>query len=570
MPSDTDPAANPEQPRQPATFASDHPGYDVEKSRVILIGASDYDRDPKNFKSLRAARHNLCDLDDLFADKTVVGIQDIERLDNRSYPELVDKLRSLCTPGLKYLIVYYVGHGIVSDDRLRLASANTTFVDRDDNAFPYRSLLRIVNGVPDIETKIVILDCCYSGRAAGEGMIRDGLDRAVLLAASGADREAFSPPGRRNTGLTGHLIAVMKEGLPNGRQFLTVRDVFEEVKRRCADGAGGVPKLDRPVAVYFGDGSLINFCHNRQKPLDESTKLFKRVEEIKAKRPALLSVRNLKEKIEERLQNEEVSERLQATGLELEDWIYENVHARKQKALQYEDIVYILQQPEFRDFYEKYDPPIELQRDITSIHIEGRNGDAQVTLSLSGIVSGRPLSCMFQNAYGDFPLGSFKALNLAAESSNGEVLIAPFQIPGTDPTLFEFLIVFVDKIPVGSPFDLKLTWSWKKMFKPLVEEGLDFWVYSPRTSSPTVPQLCIVFHTPAAWGRLAIRNTGSGEGVPCAGDDLPEVARLLADGAGRATPRAAAEEALATGWRIAGLERMTRVVLELRRSSADK
>ncbi|MFV0137091.1 hypothetical protein ACLGIH_28505 [Streptomyces sp. HMX87] len=70
--------------------------------------------------------------------------------------------------------------------------------------------------------EIVVLDCCFSGRAArslaGDDQLaaRAAVDGAYVLAASPRDRIAPAPDGERCTAFTGELPGILRDGVEDG------------------------------------------------------------------------------------------------------------------------------------------------------------------------------------------------------------------------------------------------------------------------------------------------------------------------------------------------------------------
>ncbi len=261
---------------------------DPERSRVILIGSGEFERDEKTYAPLKAVTRNLRSLEKIFSGP-LFGIEDIVRLDNRPYPDLMDRFRKACADETGCLIVYYVGHGTAGADRtLLLADFNTTHDGRDDNAVPFRSLLRHINAHKSSQ-KIVILDCCFSGRAIREFPVpqtmalqpvapppedtvtREHIEEffrgpgklqgSFVVAACAATLQAYSPPNYKHTGFTQHLIDVLEGGIDSVDEVLTIRQVFDAVSQRCENDK---PPLPKPVKSFAEDGDYIPFCYNAQ------------------------------------------------------------------------------------------------------------------------------------------------------------------------------------------------------------------------------------------------------------------------------------------------------------------
>lgn len=148
------------------------------------------------------------------------------------------------------LIFYYIGHGLVSaGNELHLATCATDDLSRGlaYTALPYsavRDALRSCRA----RSVVVVLDCCFSGRAYGSlgSVAEDAFTVAqvrgsYLLSASAHDEQALAPDGQRNTAFTGALVRLLCEGDPRGPRELTLDHVY-----RYLDGTLSELGLPRP------------------------------------------------------------------------------------------------------------------------------------------------------------------------------------------------------------------------------------------------------------------------------------------------------------------------------------
>ena len=85
--------------------------------------------------------------------------------------------------------------------------------------------------------KVVILDCCFSGRAladqAGDeetilGQV--GIEGTYLLTATAANAVALAPPGERYTAFTGTLLGLLNKGIPGGPELLTFGQIYPRLQ----------------------------------------------------------------------------------------------------------------------------------------------------------------------------------------------------------------------------------------------------------------------------------------------------------------------------------------------------
>ncbi|MEV4139394.1 YqgE/AlgH family protein [Dactylosporangium sp. NPDC049742] len=156
------------------------------------------------------------------------------------------------TDGL--LLVYYAGHGLVDpvDGSLVLGLKDTDPAVPYENGLPFEHIRRAVAG-SRARRRIVILDCCYAGRAAGHLAAGDSAsqaiadqsetDETVLLVSAARNRTAQAPQGEPYTAFTGELLRIMHEGLPTGPAVLDVQTIWRELTRRLRQRGYELPEL---------------------------------------------------------------------------------------------------------------------------------------------------------------------------------------------------------------------------------------------------------------------------------------------------------------------------------------
>ncbi|GAA3316449.1 hypothetical protein GCM10020219_035490 [Nonomuraea dietziae] len=166
-------------------------------------------------------------------------------LDPPSPRELGDAIASAAsTEGP--LIVYYVGHGLVSRrGALHLAAAETVSgpLALEHTALPYDLMRRYLldnAGGP----LVVVLDCCFSGRAI-EGMSDPWdvaeISGAYVLTSAGRSEPSFAPDGMAHTAFSGALLRLLTEGAARA-------DAVRRAPPPEQDAAGrGLPEAPRPL-----------------------------------------------------------------------------------------------------------------------------------------------------------------------------------------------------------------------------------------------------------------------------------------------------------------------------------
>jgi len=210
---------------------------DPQRSYAVLIGASTY-----HFSELRdlpAVRRNLDVLAEMFTDQTI-GWLPLERcivLPDPTDVRLVYRtLRRYAGLAEDTLLVYFAGHGRTGQhNELYLSMTDTDPDELRVSALPF-DLIRDVFGDSPAANRVLILDCCFSGRAIQD---MSGPDEAILgqigiegtytLTSSPANAVALAPAGADYTAFTGELITLLRTGIPDGPELLTFATIYRHL-----------------------------------------------------------------------------------------------------------------------------------------------------------------------------------------------------------------------------------------------------------------------------------------------------------------------------------------------------
>lgn len=215
---------------------------------MVLIGASRFDH--PELPDLPAVRHNLHGLAACFRDPTLWGARCTIVADPDSTVALVDPVHEAAAEAEDTLLVYYAGHGLVHPRTLGLLLAVTgSYPGRTHSAVPY-DLVRDNVIEARAARKVVILDCCYSGRALG-GMAdpttavadQASAEGTYLLASAPPNKQALSPPGETYTAFTGALLALLTRGVPNGPPLLRLDTIYRHVRDTLRRGSRPEPQI---------------------------------------------------------------------------------------------------------------------------------------------------------------------------------------------------------------------------------------------------------------------------------------------------------------------------------------
>ncbi|NGO74321.1 hypothetical protein G6045_01270 [Streptomyces sp. YC504] len=145
----------------------------------------------------------------------------------------IGPLRSAVDSASDTLLVYYAGHGLIDPDKGDLwLGLPGSLSGEPDTAMPYdwvrRQFLR-----SRAERRIMIIDCCYSGRALGtmgeaQTAVANGamVEGTYVLASAGESSQALALPGEQHTVFTGELINLLAQGVPDGPELLELDNVY--------------------------------------------------------------------------------------------------------------------------------------------------------------------------------------------------------------------------------------------------------------------------------------------------------------------------------------------------------
>jgi len=245
----------------------DHPDY--SRSKAILIGTSVY-RD-KCFLPLPAAANSLKGLQEILLDEQLCGwpAASVSAQLNPADPRrILTDLRRWARDTEDVLLVYYVGHGTITPDgELCLALSDTEFDEPDITGIEYRRVRSALIDSP-ARIKVVILDCCYSGRAiqalSSAEEIADLTDIRGAYTITASDHAAHVPPPpqqtRACTSFTGELLDLIRTGIPGGPESLTLTMIYAHLRRRLR-------KAQLPAPNQRGTDTAGDFVFTRNAAL---------------------------------------------------------------------------------------------------------------------------------------------------------------------------------------------------------------------------------------------------------------------------------------------------------------
>ncbi|WP_147425085.1 caspase, EACC1-associated type [Bailinhaonella thermotolerans] len=225
--------------------------FDPRASRAVLIGTSRYTGDP-GLHALPAVRNGLAALEAILLDTELCGLprdRCVVITDPSDPREIGLALHEAGAAAEDLLLVYYAGHGLLDhrgDLYLGLTGTSARPAVLPYTAVPY-GLVRESVRASRAAARVVVLDCCFSGRAieaaAGPEAVVAGqveIEGAYTLTSSSRTSTSVAREGSPYTAFTGELVRVLGEGVPGGPELLTLDVVYEELRRGLA--RAGLPE----------------------------------------------------------------------------------------------------------------------------------------------------------------------------------------------------------------------------------------------------------------------------------------------------------------------------------------
>jgi SpoVK/Ycf46/Vps4 family AAA+-type ATPase len=295
---------------------------DPQRSQVVLLGTSSYE--DGRLPNLPAVGRSIGDLAAALTDP-VYGLVPEDHCtvlaDEGDIRLLGRRLRQAARQAEDLLLVYYAGHGLVGGRRheLYLALPDSEWIEPEFNSLEYDKLRSAVLDSP-AATKVIILDCCFSGRvvtdtmadAASEVIGQIEVDGTCVLASAQRDEVALVIPGEDHTAFTGRLLRLLHEGIPGGRELLTVDDLYRQLVARMQ--AEGLPHPQRRGTDLTGSLALArNRAYTATKPFSPELPDIT-VDQAIAELDAMIGLEPVKNEIRQFIASVEAARRRVAAG----------------------------------------------------------------------------------------------------------------------------------------------------------------------------------------------------------------------------------------------------------------
>ncbi|WP_239574444.1 caspase family protein [Actinokineospora baliensis] len=200
------------------------------KSRAVLIGTSTYS--DAGLPDIPQVGPGLTELSRVFTELGLVESATTV-LDEPSIGALGRGLTQAMAGADDLLLVYYIGHGLVGRAHdLYLGMHDSEPGSPEFGSLSYNALRdRVLDSPATI--KVVILDCCFSGRAFGTAMSAPVdelvIDGTYVLTSAPPNRVSLVLPDEPHTAFTGRLLRLLDGGIPGAGEYVTIDDVYRHL-----------------------------------------------------------------------------------------------------------------------------------------------------------------------------------------------------------------------------------------------------------------------------------------------------------------------------------------------------
>ncbi|RLU83635.1 hypothetical protein CTZ27_28515 [Streptomyces griseocarneus] len=217
-------------------------GLAAPGTRAVLVGTGSH-APGSALPALPGVDTTLDDLARALHDVCGMPEEHIRRVPaDASAADVLAAVEQAVTDATGTVLFCYTGHGLLGPgDELYLATHATAAEDRIAHGVPYRVVKDLLGGV--VGGSVVVLDCCFSGRATApgtdgpRGVFDSALPDGSFLLTSASDfAVSYAPEGERHTLFGGSVLRLLEEGDPSGPPLLTLDDLHTYLDRAFRDG----------------------------------------------------------------------------------------------------------------------------------------------------------------------------------------------------------------------------------------------------------------------------------------------------------------------------------------------
>ncbi|MBD0695103.1 caspase, EACC1-associated type [Streptomyces sp. CBMA123] len=274
---------------------------DAARSWAVLIGTAQYSHE-SGLADVPSIANNVLDFRDVliegqpgaFTPDRVTTV-----LDPRQPRDLGLPLMKAAAAAEDVLLVYYSGHGLIGDKKgeLFLALTETDQTMLSLTACPLDVIREAFRASP-ARVRVLILDCCFSGRAVAGGLSGSTSSVAEQLEIAGAYTLVSSPPnspshfeeGKRHTAFTSELLRALRNGVEGaGPDGVTLGVLFPHLRlalrskgwpepEQCGTDTAANLILSRPRGRRLGRREPAEAAADRRGPVTERERFQSLVE----------------------------------------------------------------------------------------------------------------------------------------------------------------------------------------------------------------------------------------------------------------------------------------------------
>ncbi|MDN2497462.1 hypothetical protein FHY52_12315 [Nocardia nova] len=220
------------------------------RSRAVLIGTSSYS-DTSGFASLPSVIKSLTEFERLLREQT--GLTHVHVVaDPDSREAFIDALRPAADEATDLLLFYFAGHGVALRDDVGLTYTLSRAAQPEWSSVAY-AFIRDEIQRSSAAVKMVILDCCHSGKAFGAGTLAGDPGEAlkdlavvegtyVLTATDTKTKFAKATGPEGCTAFTGALIDVLRSGTTSPDEYISMAALFPLLQTKLRERNFPTPK----------------------------------------------------------------------------------------------------------------------------------------------------------------------------------------------------------------------------------------------------------------------------------------------------------------------------------------
>ncbi|MEU4157251.1 VWA domain-containing protein [Actinoplanes sp. NPDC026670] len=266
----------------------------------MLIGTAKYRS--ANLPDLPAVAHNIAALKARLTDPELSGFTNencAEILNPRLPGQMLKRVRQSAKEAEELLLVYFAGHGLLDRDGELHLGVRDSHEEEPWTSVRFDALAGQILESP-ATSKIVILDCCYSGRALHHlHMSEDrlvqrataqlGIDGLYVITSSAANKPSLAPEGDEFTAFTGRLLKFIDDGLPGPQELLTMQALYTAVRQDMQRHR--LPRPQQYIGNLAGEAALVrNRAYAPAAPAEPADEPASAPADIRrARRPAFLA-----------------------------------------------------------------------------------------------------------------------------------------------------------------------------------------------------------------------------------------------------------------------------------------